>query len=132
MDDLISRQSAIEAIESVDYYHQNRNGEMVHGANPDEHQAWYKVEDVYEALDGVPSVQQWIPCSERLPEKPFGCLVTVWDSTPTGEGDDFENVLPYFVGWDGEQWNDGDGEQCPFEVIAWMPLPDPYREGEEK
>ena len=70
--------------------------------------------------------QKWIPVSERLPEEPYGCLVTVWDSTPTGEGDDFENLLPYFVGWDGEQWNDGEGLQCPFEVIAWMPLPEPF------
>lgn len=81
-------------------------------------------------FDILNSSQQWIPCSERLPREPFGCIVTVWDSTPTGEGDDFENILPYFVGWDGEQWNDGDGEQCPFEVIAWMPLPEPYK-GEE-
>ena len=74
---------------------------------------------------------QWIPTSERLPEEPYGCLVTVWDSTPTGEGDDFENLLPYFVGWDGEQWNDGDGQQCPFEVIAWQYLPEPYNEDKE-
>jgi hypothetical protein len=68
---------------------------------------------------------RWIPCSERLPEEPFGCLVTVWDTDPVTM-DEFENILPYFVGWDGEQWNDGDGLQCPFEVIAWMPLPEPY------
>lgn len=69
----------------------------------------------------------WIPCEERLPEESYGCLVTVWDSTPTGEGDDFENILPYFVGYDGKRWNDADGQQCPFEVIAWMPLPEEYR-----
>lgn len=68
---------------------------------------------------------QWIPCGERMPEEPFGCLVTVWDTDPVTM-DEFENILPYFVGWDGEQWNDGDGLQCPFEVIAWMPLPEPY------
>ena len=72
----------------------------------------------------------WIPCSERLPEEPFGCLVTVWDTNPVTM-DEFENILPYFVGWDGEQWNDADGEQCPFEVIAWMPLPEPYK-GEQE
>lgn len=65
MSDLISRQSAIEAIDDVDFYHQNRNGDMVHGANPDEHQAWYKIQDVYEALDGVSSAQsEIIRCSE--------------------------------------------------------------------
>ena len=73
-------------------------------------------------IDAVP---RWIPCSERLPEEPFGCLVTVWDTDPVTM-DEFENILPYFVGWDGEQWNDADGEQCPFEVLAWMPLPKPY------
>ena len=60
-----------------------------------------------------------------MPEAPFGCLVTVWDTDPVTM-DEFENVLPYFVGWDGEQWNDADGEQCPFEVLAWMPLPRHY------
>lgn len=73
----------------------------------------------------------WIPCQERMPEEPFGCLVTVWD-TNLITMDEFENILPYFVGWDGEQWNDCDGEQCPFEVIAWMPVPSVYREEGEK
>lgn len=68
----------------------------------------------------------WIPVEQALPEEPFGCLVTVWDEEPM-TGEMFENLLPYFVGWDGEQWNDGDGQQCPFEVIAWMPLPEPYK-----
>ena len=83
-------------------------------------------------IDAQPTIEaepQWIPCSERLPEEPFGCLVTVWDTDPVTM-DEFENILPYFVGWDGEQWNDAYGEQCPFEVLAWMPLPEPYR-GEE-
>ena len=57
MDDLISRQAAIDAVESVDWYHQNKNGEMVHGANDDVHQAWYKAEDIYKAIKSVPSAQ---------------------------------------------------------------------------
>ena len=69
---------------------------------------------------------KWIPVSERLPDKPFGCLVTVMDTEPM-TCEEFENILPYFVGYDGEQWNDADGEQCPFEILAWMPLPEPYR-----
>lgn len=68
---------------------------------------------------------QWIPVSERMPSEPFGCLVTVIDTEPM-TCEEFENLLPYFVGWDGEQWNDGEGERCPFEVIAWMPLPEPW------
>ena len=69
----------------------------------------------------------WIPCSERLPEKPFGCLVTVMDCEPSTQTD-FENILPYFVGYDGHSWNDEDGREIPFEVIAWQPLPEPFKE----
>ena len=68
----------------------------------------------------------WIPCSEQLPEEAFGCLVTVMDCNPSTQTE-FENILPYFVGYDGETWNDADGEEIPFEVIAWRKLPTPYQ-----
>lgn len=55
MADLIDRHNMIDAIETIDWYHQNKNGEMVHGANSKEDQAWYKAEDVYEAVEAVPS-----------------------------------------------------------------------------
>ena len=69
----------------------------------------------------------WIPCSERLPEEPFGCLVTVIDCEPSTQTD-FENILPYVVGYDGDSWNDADGDVIPFEVIAWQQLPEPFKE----
>lgn len=78
-------------------------------------------------IDEQEKVGEWIPCSERFPEEPYGCLVTVMDTNPVTM-EDFENLLPYFVGFDGERWNDGDGAEIPFEVIAWMPLPEPYKE----
>ena len=68
----------------------------------------------------------WIPCSVRLPDEAFGCLVTVMDCEPSTQTE-FENILPYFVGYDGETWNDADGEEIQFEVIAWQPLPKPYQ-----
>ena len=92
------------------------------------------ISDVCRIIDAMPAADvepRWIPVTERLPEEPFGCLVTVWDTDPISM-DEFENLLPYFVGWDGEQWNDSDGIQCPFEVVAWMSLPEPYKEGEEE
>ena len=55
MDDLISRAAVVDAIEGVDWYHINKNGEMVHGANDAEHQAWYKADDIYAAIERVPS-----------------------------------------------------------------------------
>ena len=69
---------------------------------------------------------RWIPCSERLPDEAFGCLVTVMDCEPSTQTE-FENILSYFVGYDGETWNDADGEEIPFEVIAWQKLPQPYQ-----
>lgn len=88
--------------------------------------------EILEAFDmAIKALEQtrWIPVSERLPEEPYGCLVTVEDEEPM-TGQMFETILPYHVGWDGERWNDSDGEQCPFEVIAWMPLPNVYRNEE--
>ena len=69
----------------------------------------------------------WISCSDRLPEDAFGCLVTIIDCEPSTQTD-FENILPYVVGYDGDSWNDSDGNVIPFEVIAWQPLPEPFKE----
>ena len=55
MDDYIKREDAIEAIEDTDWYHINSQAEMVHGANSELHQAWYKAIDIYSAIDSVPS-----------------------------------------------------------------------------
>ena len=53
--DYISRQAAVEAIESTDWYHINGNGELVSGANSQEHEPLYKASDIYAALEEVPS-----------------------------------------------------------------------------
>ena len=70
-------------------------------------------------LDKFP---RWIPVTERLPEEPYGCLAIVWDN-PRYDGDMFLNYYPEFVGWDGETWNDADGEEIPFDVVYWMKMP---------
>lgn len=77
-----------------------------------------------------PRTGEWIPITERLPEEMFGCLVTVWDANPK-TGEEFENILPEFAGYDGETWNGADGKPIAFEVVAWMPLPEPYKEDKE-
>lgn len=58
MNNLIKKSDAIEAIEVVDWYHQNKNKDMVSGANSDEHQAWYKADDVYKALEAIPPIDR--------------------------------------------------------------------------
>ena len=54
---LIDVDETIDALELTTWYHQSENGEMVKGANSQEHQAWYKAEDVYKVLNDLLSVQ---------------------------------------------------------------------------
>lgn len=79
MSDLIDRRATIDAMEETDWYHQNRSGEMVHGANSDEDQAWYKAEDVYEVLERMPSVQhEIIYCKDCEFYETAYCKMDVW------------------------------------------------------
>lgn len=82
--------------------------------------------DEYERRDAkdtnVPG--KWIPCSERLPKKP----------EIYGDSDGYivqtRRVEQPFIGyWDGREWADEEVDVVD-EVIAWMPLPEPYREME--
>lgn len=61
----------------------------------------------------------WIPVSERLPEK---YSYTLWCASSGCVRSDYFN---------GEFWEDA--KKYCYEVIAWMPLPEPYRaESEDK
>ena len=81
------------------------------------------MEDAEDAKDtNVPG--KWIPCSERLPKKP----------EIYGDSDGYivqtRRVEQPFIGyWDGREWADEEVDVVD-EVIAWMPLPEPNREGE--
>lgn len=63
--------------------------------------------------------QRWIPCSERLPETADIVLVTnKWHKL------DFLYYRPD-KGWHHGNMQDTEGKPS---VIAWMPLPEPYKE----
>lgn len=76
---------------------------------------------------------EWIPCSERLPDAEYGEGDSVLCCTESG--------LMYILYWDGGNWCVPTGEPHEWvnhitgwhdKVIAWRPLPKPYREdGEE-
>lgn len=62
----------------------------------------------------------WIPCSERLPEKP---RANYYD----GYIVQTRHVMqPFSAYWDGIEWTDDDDDAVD-DVIAWMPLPEPYK-----
>lgn len=76
----------------------------------------------------------WIYCSERLPENDDDVLCwyeyRIMQGTHEGEmNQKFEigNYSKYFKRWFGEV---SCGQDC--KVIAWMPLPEPYKESDEE
>ena len=88
-----------------------------------------------ESLKVLPSAQpeqQWIPCSERLPDigehhvsEP--CIVYCSNGA-YGFAELEENIFGQ-VGWDCER--DDEYHDPLGEVLAWMPLPEPYK-GEQE
>ena len=124
MDDLISRQAAIDFIDA---------GHLV---NPNEPR--WSDNEVVNFLKSRPPAQpeqQWIPCSERLPEQYGNYLVSY-------RTDDFESDIGTFnpdrINSDTGEWSACDANgfywvaSKGLEVIAWMPLPEPYAERQKE
>ena len=111
MDDLISRQAALNATSTTIKITGKENAETVYGY----------IKKLCDDIKALPSARQWIPCSERLPEKIGDYLVSVkrhgWNCE-----EHIENDIAY--------WDDLEGFHKAEEVLAWMPLPEPYKEDE--
>lgn len=76
-------------------------------------------------LDALSTEAEWIPCSERLPKAEYGesdCVLTTccWKS-------DTQKRWIEKLYFDGGNWCYPTGERFTQKVIAWMPLPKPYR-----
>lgn len=76
----------------------------------------------------------WIPVSERLPEEPeenpvfYGKYLEVYLVTTKYGSSEQDNVYPFRAFWNGINFTDG---MNILDVVAWMPMPEPYRESEE-
>lgn len=88
-------------------------------------------------LDALSAEAEWIPCSERLPEIACRCLVTLSNNivavgTLHSEGE-YEDDFGYIVNW-GKRWHLEPASMMiayhEDSVIAWMPLPEPYKGGD--
>ena len=108
MDDLISRQAAIDALESGKDKRAKGNIGGFYNAI---------IQNDIERLRNLSSAQRWIPCTERLPEEDKEVLVYLWGDCP-------------YLAWvnnDG-QWETNDiildKKDLPTE---WMPLPEPLK-----
>lgn len=101
--DLISRQDAIEGVEELFACADIGNDEY----------------DITYMLENLPSTDrptEWVPVSERLPEK-NGCYLV----STTGENNYIIDIAFYIEG----MWHKAS------RIKAWMPLPEPYREDGE-
>ena len=70
------------------------------------------------------AVQGWIPMVERYPDKDGDYL--------TCDKDGRVAVLPFAMGWNCMRKDDGTvyREHEFIDIVAWMPLPEPYVEDE--
>lgn len=115
MDDMISRQAAIDAAVKM-------------------FEAWYgcsflREREIRVRFDALPSAQQWIPCSERLPEEEKAYLVT-FASGNVGMSSWHKDTL-YNRGFDAYLTGVTEDGGCEyFGVVAWMEKPEPW-EGEK-
>lgn len=123
MSDLIKREDAIEAVASAD--ETDGTVKVFTGR---------QVNDILSALPSADTVQSWI--TDRNPTEDGTYLVTIADEDGgiVCELHYGEPLMP-ICKVNGKCWYDSDDEfgDCPYcDIIAWMPLPTPYREENEE
>lgn len=120
-EDTISRAAAIDAICAVCGNDCDKS-EFVYNAPQDEQVILCPEHYCLCNLPSAQPEQRWIPCGERLPEDDVEVLIT--DDSGGVQWLAIDKMLSYEDG-SGRFWV---ASQNP---TAWMPLPEPYQEGEQ-
>lgn len=136
MDDLINRQHAIDAL--TDRSHQSAKKDGVDSS------LWEGIMIARRIVKNLPPAQPeriWILCDERMPEehewigtKKFGTTMSdeVYVTFENSKGERFTKHLHFHNGelsrYDKAHM---DAWFKDYKPIAWMPLPEPYKEGEQ-
>ena len=87
---------------------------------------WLAPDQADHGIEKQPTVMRWIPTEEKLPEDNITVLVTL---------SSIDNGTFVTVAWrDNNAWEFYADDDIPAdaEVVAWMPLPENYKEKEEK
>lgn len=116
MNDLISRQAAIDAL------HMHLMYRMGTDSNKKRLDEW---------INNLPSAQpeqQWIPCSERLPEEGHDVLITKESFKIKGYEQEVIKAKRSADPRSGKiEWWSEFGTLTNKAVLAWMPLPEPWK-----
>lgn len=149
MNDLISRQAAIDALnDGAEFLRRVLDDADIVGAERAKYE-WGLglIESYIYDMKELPSAQQWIPCSDRPPEdleevnvtwvnhdpepyydfvkdKPFTATAVYYKEKWYWYSSTCADILAEYGRNPNEEIDDG------IEIIAWMPLPEPYK-GEE-
>lgn len=106
-------------IESVKAYKELGLGRNLHSI----------ADTIIEIIESQPKVGEWIPCSERLP-KQDECVLVSYRSFMVWDKDIYSDKIA-IIREDGWHWWDELETKVENEIIAWQPLPEPYK-GEPK
>ena len=124
MSDLIKRQDAINKFVGLNM--QVYEGDRCVGIR-----TYLTKEEVIYAIDELPSVEpewKWIPVTEALPENTEFVLLTIRRLDKSYNQTPFISVG--YISWNQSAWwcaHDGDCDAHNVEVLAWMPLPEPWK-----
>ncbi len=116
--DLISRSDALKAVD-------NRHEELLHDTEYRRKHCQIDLLGIKKHILAIPPVGEWIPVSERLPEEHGYYLVTTDGSHNAVI--DIAEYGKFYRKPENEyvlEWNKSS------RVIAWQPLPEPYKKGD--
>lgn len=128
MDDLIKRKDVLDALDVSDF-----------------HGGWSGYSATFDEIESIPAVVDgWVPCADKLPDTYDMVIITYRNTNPEPYHIDVKNVLRTAVGhyYNGKWYWHSPAEwkhlkEFPavydnlcmhpdIEVVAWMPMPDPY------